>query len=291
MKKIPVLATIREAYEFTFSHLGAIIGLIWLPMILITVIGFFVLQRFFDAYAGALASGNVADMGPESLGVLCFFLVTLLLSTIMAVPVTQLALGTRKQGALLYFSFGALEWRLFRGVMGLVGFLLLPLLVVSVLTGLLEAAHGGPLGPANGALAVVAMYIVLLFAMIFFGLRFSALLPALAVSENGPLLPRAWKLSEGNFWRIFAVVLAIFIPLQISAALVQLAVEGHQALMPDLHPTSAMAAAQLHAFAMNMPMASGINFLFAPLWLGLLLGACASIYKTLSSVQILDKSA
>ena len=66
MKKIPVLATIREAYDFTFTHLGAIIGLIWLPMILITVIGFFVLQRFFDAYAGALASGNAPPWGRSS---------------------------------------------------------------------------------------------------------------------------------------------------------------------------------------------------------------------------------
>ena len=291
MKKIPVLATIREAYNFTFTHLGAIIGLIWLPMIMITVIGFFVLQHFFDAYAGALASGSASAMGPEALGVLCFFVAALLLSTIMAVPVTQLALGTRKQGALIYFSFGALEWRLFRGVMGLVGFLLLPLLVVSVLAGLLETANGGPLGPVNGAMAISAMYVGLLFAMIYFGLRFGAMMPALAVSENGPLLPRAWKLSAGNFWRIFAVVLAIFIPVQISAALVQLAVQGPQALMPDLHPTSAMAAAQLHAFAMNMPMASGINFLFAPLWLGLLLGAGSSIYRSLNGTRALDLSA
>ena len=129
------------------------------------------------------------------------------------------------------------------------------------------------------------MYIALLFAMIFFGLRFGALLPALAVSENGPLLPRAWKLSAGNFWRIFAVVLAIFIPVQIAAALVQLAVEGPQAFVADLHPTSAMAAAQLHGFAMNMPMASGINFLFAPLWLGLLLGAGGSLYRTLCDTR------
>ena len=34
MTKIPVLDTIRAAYRFTFTHLGAIIGLIWLPMIL-----------------------------------------------------------------------------------------------------------------------------------------------------------------------------------------------------------------------------------------------------------------
>ena len=64
MTKIPVLEAIRFAYRFTFHHLGAIIGLIWLPMIMATVIGFFVFQRFFAALANALASNNFASMGP-----------------------------------------------------------------------------------------------------------------------------------------------------------------------------------------------------------------------------------
>jgi hypothetical protein len=42
MKKIPVTQTIQAAYRFVFTHLGAIIGLIWLPMLLVTVLGFFV---------------------------------------------------------------------------------------------------------------------------------------------------------------------------------------------------------------------------------------------------------
>ena len=77
MTKIPVLETIRAAYRFTFTHLGAIIGLIWLPMILATVIGFFVLQRFFSALADALASNNFALAGPAVLGVISFLLVRL----------------------------------------------------------------------------------------------------------------------------------------------------------------------------------------------------------------------
>ncbi len=154
MKKIPVLATIRDAYSFTLTHLGAIIGLIWLPMILITVMGFFILQRYYDAFASALASGNYAAMGPEVLGLLCYLVAALLLSTMMSVPVTQLALGSRKQGALVHFAFGAIEWRLFRAVMGLVGFLLVPLLIIGVVAGLLESTGGGPLGGARSVVAI-----------------------------------------------------------------------------------------------------------------------------------------
>ena len=35
MNKVPVLATIREAYRFVFVNLGAIIALIWLPMLVV----------------------------------------------------------------------------------------------------------------------------------------------------------------------------------------------------------------------------------------------------------------
>jgi hypothetical protein len=289
MKKIPVLATIRDAYNFTFTHLGAIIGLIWLPMILITVIGFFVMQRYFDAFAGALASGDYSSMGPEVLGMICFVIAALLLCTMMAVPVVQLALGTRKQGALIHFAFGAQEWRLFRGVMGLVGFLLIPLLLVSVAAGVLESSGGGPLGAAHGAQVVLVLYLLLAAALVYFALRFGLLLPALAVSETVPLLPRAWMLSAGNFWRIFVVVLAVLIPVQILSAVIQLAVEGPQAITFNPQASTAMAAAEFHAVAMNMPLTSGINFLIAPLLLGLLVGAGASVYRSVNLNRPVDE--
>src|ERR1051326_5643970 len=227
MKKIPVLATIREAYGFTFSHLGAIIGLIWLPMIILTVIGFFVLQRSSDLYAGALASGNYAAMGPEALGLFCYVAAALLLLTMMAVPVTQLALGTRKAGALVHFAFGPTEWRLLRGVLGLVGFLLLPLLLVSIITALL----GGQQVASDRMMAAVGgLYLLYLAGTIFFGLRFGLVMPALAVSENNPLLARAWTLTAGNFWRLFLVALALFVPVEALSILIQLAVQGPAAL-------------------------------------------------------------
>ena len=32
---MPVVATIRDAYSFTLTHLGSVIGLIWVPMVLL----------------------------------------------------------------------------------------------------------------------------------------------------------------------------------------------------------------------------------------------------------------
>jgi hypothetical protein len=275
MTKIPVLDTIRAAYRFTFTHLGAIIGLIWLPMILATVIGFFVLQRFFSALADALASNNFALAGPAILGLISFLLVGLLLFAMMAVPVVQLALGSRKSGALAHFAFGMAEWRLFRASLGVMGFLFALLLIVSTIL-------GAALGPRSNYANLGALFIFYA-AAIFFGLRFGFLLPCVAVEETGPVLPRSWILSNGNFWRILAVFLAVAVPVRLLMVAVEVAVEGPGILVPQFMSSAAMLAVQLHAETQSMPVTAGILFLIAPLAFGLTMGASAHAFRALKN--------
>jgi hypothetical protein len=116
-------------------------------------------------------------------------------------------------------------------------------------------------------------------------------LPALAASENGPLLPRAWSLTAGNFWRLLVVAAAVLIPIEIVSVLLHLVVEGPGAFTAQSDFSTAMAAAQMHAMAMEMPLNSGISFLIAPLLLGLVLGAGASIYRTLNATHAIDETA
>ena len=275
MTKIPVLATIRAAYRFTFTHLGAIIGLIWLPMILATVMGFFVLQRFFSALADAFASNNFALAGPAILGLISFLLVGLLLFAMMAVPVVQLALGSRKSGALAHFAFGMPEWRLFRASLGVVGFVFALLLIVSTVL-------GAALGPRNVA-ANLGSLAIFYAAAIFFGLRFGFLLPGVAVEETGPVLPRSWILSNGNFWRILGVFLAVVLPVRFLMVAVEVALEGPSILKPQVMTSTAMVAVQLHVENQNMPVTAGILFLIAPLLLGLTLGASVHAFQALKA--------
>ena len=273
MTHIPVLDTIRAAYRFTFTHLGAIIGLIWLPMILATVMGFFVMQRFFTALADAFASNNFALMGPALLGLISFVLIGLLLSAMMSVPVMQLALGSRKQGALAHFAFGPQEWRLFRASLGVAGFLFALLVIVSMGT---TALLG--MGTLNANLASLGLFYI---CLIFFSLRFGFFLPAVAVVESGPVLPRSWLMSAGNFWRIFVIFLAVVVPARLVMLIVELALLGPRILKPDLLNSTAMMAAQIHGASQNMPVTAGILFLMAPVLLGLILGASAHAYRAL----------
>jgi hypothetical protein len=275
MTKIPVLDTIRFAYRFTFTHLGAIIGLIWLPMIIATVMGFFVLQRFFGALADAFASNNFALMGPALLGLISLLFVGLLLLAMMSVPVMELALGTRKTGALAHFAFGPAEWRLFRAGLGMAGFLIVLLMMVSMATAAILGV--GTMGASIVSLAVFYL------CLIFFLLRFGFLLPAVAVAESGPVLPRSWILSGGNFWRILGVFLAVVMPVRLAMIAVEVSLEGPRMLEPKLFTSTAMVAAQIHAASQNMPITAGILFLVAPLLLGLILGAGAYAFRALKT--------
>ena len=200
MTRLPVADSIRAAYRFTFEHLGAIIGLIWLPMIIGTVLGFFVKQRAYLIFANALASGNDARLGPAMLGLLFYGLAFLLLTAMMAVPVTELALGKRQSGTLARFAFGPAEWRLFKSSLGLMAFLMASL-VLAALVSKLAVPPAMQMGAAAFANLFMAGW------LLFFAMRLGFLMPAIAVSEDAPILPRSWKLSGGNFWALLAVML------------------------------------------------------------------------------------
>jgi hypothetical protein len=282
MKKIPVIETIKAAYGFVFTYLGAIIGLIWVPMVVVTVLGFFVEQRYYNAAADALASNNYARLGPSAISLFCYFVAAILLYAVMFVPVTQLALGQRKEGARAHFALGAAERRMFRALAGFAAFLFLPAMIIAYLSNLAAAMTARGQAPSLLAAGGVEVLLVLsCFALAYVGLRLVFLLPAVAVHDDSAALPRAWILSGGNFWRILAVVLATLGPVAIAGAAIQLVLQGPSAVMPHFANSSAMAAAQLHQIAQHMPVAKGVDFLVAPLFLGLSAGASAFAMRAL----------
>jgi hypothetical protein len=281
MKKIPIVDTIKAAYGFVFTHLGAIIGLIWVPMVLVTVLGFFVEQRYYAAAADALASDNYARLGPSVISLFCYFVAAILLYAVMYVPVMQLALGQRKDGAIFHFALGPAEWRMFRALAGLAGFLFLPVLITAFLFNTVASLMGGPAKSILAAGGLEVLLVLSYLALVYIALRFIFLLPAVSVNEEGPVLPRAWILSGGNFWRILAVMLGTLGPVALAAAVAQIALEGPGALMPNFANSAAMAAAQLHVISLNMPVAKGVEFLVAPLVLGLTAGGSAAAMRAL----------
>lgn len=280
MARVPVVATIRDAYIFTAANLGGIIGLIWIPMVLATILGFFSFQRYYNAVIEAMASGAAATLGPTMLMMVGYIIAALLLHAMMYVAVVQLALGTRSAPTWAHFAFGAEEWRMFRAFLAFVGLLLafvIPILVI----GTAATGTAGTPGPAMAGL-VLLVYGVLIFTVP----RFLALLPALVVAESVPVLRRAWQLSTGNFWRLLAILAGIFIPILILMGLLQVMLAGRPPA-PSSTDQMRLMAGLLRARE-TLPIVSGLGFLISPLLIGLFSSASVSAWRALKNEPSVD---
>ncbi len=209
-KKIPVLDTIRYAYAFTFGHLGTIIGLIWLPMVIFAVAGYFVMSYYYGVVPEAVSGGNPVALGQAGLVVMGWSLVSLMLSAIMYVAVTRQALGLRQGPAVVHFALGAPELRVFAGFIGLFALLLLFLLADAVVLAVIKGLGHSPVMTGVAG----AVYLAGLLAIVYAAVRLSFLFIPAGVAEEKIGLAESWQLTRGNFWNIFAVGVAVFLPLR-----------------------------------------------------------------------------
>jgi hypothetical protein len=271
MNKLPVGQTIIDAYGFTFTQLGTIIGLIWFPTVISTLLNF--LPQLADGYADTNVAGASAV---ESLAVL---LLTLLLSAIVYVAVARQALGLRKGPAVFHFALGQPEFRVY-GALLVIYFLI----VLAALAQVEAQSVGGPV-------SMFATFIALpgLVFIIYMVVRFGFILVPAIVTENRIDFAHIWALTRGNFWRMFAVVLAVAIPLWLIECTSMLALMGKDlqaALPPD--QTADPQALQRHVQALeevfrhHMPQLMFIWLIMAPFSLGLSLAASASAYRALA---------
>ena len=284
-RRIEVVATIRDAYVFALANLGGVIGLIWVPMVLATIMGFFSLQRYYNDFIDAMASGNVAALGPSMLMMLGYLIAALLLYAVMFVAVVQLALGARSAPAVAHFAFGNLEWRMFRALLAFIGVVLVLVLPAFVVSDAFFAVAGKGLPKSAGpALMLLTFYGVVLVAMP----RFFVLLPTIAVAENAPVLRRAWTLSAGNFWRLLAVLLAVFGPILLLFTGLELVLAGRAPAQAAGGTEQMQMLAAIMRARDVLPMISGLGFLISPLVVGLMAGASVSVWRALKDEPALD---
>jgi hypothetical protein len=269
-RPISVGATVRDAYAFLGAHLGGIIGVIWLPMVLITIAQFFTFHRFYNDMINVLASGNPAPMAPALLMLMGYLVAKLLLTALMCVGVVQLALGGRPSSALIYISFGPAEGRLFRAFCGFVGLLFMSIIIILILANIAVTAAGArSAGLQEGVSA--AMMLALLAGAVLVAARFLALAPAIA----------------GNFWRLVAVLLALFLPLLLFFVLLEAGLGQKGAPAAGSTPELQVMAAMMHARQI-LPLTCGLSFFFSPLMIGLYCGASVSAWRALKDEPAVD---
>ncbi|HEY3638261.1 MAG TPA: hypothetical protein VGK90_08900 [Rhizomicrobium sp.] len=276
MTKLSVLGAIRFAYGFVLEQIGAIIGLVWLPLVIVAI-----LQFLPYAIGTAYPSGDPSQESGATALNLAFSTAALVLYAMNCVSVTRQALGLRQGTASIHFALGWPEWRMFVATV-ICGLILVAALGIYVMIGtaLFSAAQATPLL----AYLAGAYVIVGLFAVAWVILRFFFLLPPIVVVEEHVNFARAWMLSKGNYWRLLLIVLAVTVPLLIVQSVAIALIVGPGLFAPLPQNAAAMSAALQLRMAMidrHMPSMIGLALVLAPFSLGLVLGASSYGYRTL----------
>lgn len=273
MNKLPVGRTVSDSYRFTLSNLGAIIGLIWFPMVVSTLL------NFLPILAGDYGDTSSTIAGTSAIENLAVQLLTLLLSSVMYVAVARQALGLRSGQAVFYFALGQPEFRVY-GALLLIYFGI-ALVALALVTG---QSLGGAEAALAGWLAIPAVIFV-----VYLVVRLGYLLVPAIVAESRIDFPRVWSLTRGNFWRILLVLAAIALPLwffEVSLALFFIG-RDVQAALPPANTTNPQVI-ELHVGMLedvlrrHMPELMAISLILAPFNLGLFLSAAASAYRELA---------
>ena len=298
MKKVPIVETIVSAYRFTFGDLGMVIGLIWLPLVIYTLGQFFVTN-----YVEAVSPADPGATGQATAILFGFSLVSVFLTAMIGVSLTRQAIAPRGAKVVAQFVISAAEFNYFFALLG-VFLIMIAVYVASLIADFflasLRNALAGGLAAAIGANALKLATVVLLFVLdlavlLFIGVRLAFLVAPVTVAEGRIDLVRAWKLSRGNFWRMFSVILLtvgpIFVLGEIAFAVIvgpAYVIQFVRAFLGALDAVALGAAPSAELFdrlpdiASKTPMLLGLSFLLAPFTYGLLYAASAFTYRSLT---------
>jgi len=181
MKKIPVGQTIAFAYRFLISEIATIVGLTWIPALIAAVAGYF--AQYYGISHSALLEAGDTQTG----------------AAYLAITVASLAV----------MGFASLRFMAGTTVL---------LALAAGITAFAFVLAGVPLNtPAQAQptpaalLAGLISWVVFVYAFVTI-LRMGFLLPPVIVAEEKGGLRRAHDLTKGNFWRMFAVMLALGLP-------------------------------------------------------------------------------
>ena len=297
MEKIPVWRSIGRAYGFAFGNLATIIGLIWLPTLILLASGYFTIAHYFAGVLTAFANGNRYAAYAGAGYFYLYQIAALLFEAIIVVPVMRLVLGLREKPASIHFAIGPAELRTSAALVAytliiltieIAGFALL-LIVVGVI-GYAGKTIGTIAGIAAGHVAawiILALLAAFFASILYISVRLSFLLIAVTVDEKRIDLIRAWELTHRNFWRVFWISAFVGLPVWLLYLGIQFAFVGFASaaaatgVSPMTFQVSQSVASRMHLMLSWLPYLYAAWFLVRPLSVGLSSGAAAAAYRAL----------
>jgi hypothetical protein len=311
MNKIPVGQTIGQAYGFSFGRYLPLLGILWLPMLVLGVLGYFAFAPVFEGFPALIQHlqqfkqaehGNPSAMPPfppeffqmfRWIGL--FDLVVFVFFAIIAVGITKEALGLRTGPRFVYLSFGSAEMLVIGGYLLVIAIIIagaiafeIVAVVVGIIVGVAMAGGGtGHVDPRLIAGLVGLLVIGFEIAYLYFLIRLSYFLVPVTVAENRIGVWRSWELTKGNVWRIVGISLAILLPLLVIEMIAGMVAFGPAIAEFASAAANSPATADAHAallmksFAQYLPFMGAVGFVLAPIVYGLVLSPAAFAYRAL----------
>ncbi|GEM_PF-522657 len=305
MNKVPVMATIEAAYGFAFGRFLTVLGVVWLPYLLLygfifgvpAALGTDFLDLMFSPFGG-----NPNPFAPwYMLGVR---FLPWIAAAIIQVGVLERALGIKTGPALAYLSLGKPVWRMLGAWILAAIFFIIAIIVIAVIGGILIAiaALAASSNKLVMGLAIAVLVAAIVVTVFYFALRLFFLLGAVVVAEQRIGIERTVELSKGNVGRLFVIALAIFIPVLIAEMILAAiflasafpalshlahtlpaiqAGEGQNPFPQVMAHMSIMMHALLRETGPYFYVLVAVGFLFRVLVIGLLAGAAAHAYRAL----------
>jgi len=314
---ISIGRTVSESYKFAFQRYFQLLGVIWLPLVLLGAIALVTIVPFFAALGGMLheAARQGADgdsrpfLSPESLQALArmratnllFDVADLAFFAIVSVGVTKEALGLRRGFRPVYIAWG-LDELLVAGGFFLVWVMLVVFIVVAVIfcvligaigIRLLHGAYNSSVGAGVGTAAIIVLLAIIAgCALIYFAIRLLFFIAPVTVAEREFAVFRSWELSKGHAWEIFAVLFLTWVPVIVVLNVIGSIAFGYAALPPILvamrsfrtHDPAAVAAifdAIQTSLKANWPWLLALYLIPLPVVNGLIWAPAAFAYREL----------
>jgi len=292
MNKLPVGETISGAYGFAFADFLSVLGIAWLPHVIYVLIIAGIIYGLAPELPGQLMRGEFDASIFYTIRRIAglIWLVGIVVQAMVTVGLQKKALGEMPGPTFFYFSLAAPVWRMigatFLAILAWI-FILILTIGAAVVLGIL----GAKFAPHFSIAISVIVGIIASCWVIYAAVRLFFFLPAVVVAEEQIGLVRAWELGGGNFWRIFAVIFVVFVPVLIGFGIVENALVGPFLpvdFMTHFHP--GMTPDQLNDFYMSfakemirsmrgaLPLLAAIAIIRSIVFLGLGNGAVAKGY-------------
>jgi hypothetical protein len=314
MSKIPVGRTISQTYGFAIGWFFPLLGVVWLPFLILGLVGYFYFLPALAAMTDAsqqmvqqLAQHNPqsavlaqAHMGQFMGRIYAFNLVTLIVFSVIAVGISKEALGLRKGPRFVYLDIGKRELLVMAGFFVVFVLFYVALVAVGIVGGIVAAvvfashtgASGGHLDPvAMGASMVKIVLPVVAIAeliSLYFVARLTYLMVPVTTAEGHFGVWQSWRMTRGNFWRIVGVAIATLLPLSILQLGAFAAFFGpgyFQSLFAaEMHPLAAnpQLSVVMHKMVQYSIYGWVAGFVIAPISYGLMFGQAAFAYRALT---------